>query len=49
MNLHEYQAKEVIASYGVPIQRGFVANTVDEAVEAYNKINEMTGSPNRHR
>ena len=45
MNLHEYQAKEVIASYGVPIQRGFVAHSVDEAVEAYNKINEMTGSP----
>jgi succinyl-CoA synthetase beta subunit len=34
MKLHEYQAKEVLAPYGVPIQRGVVAETVDEAVAA---------------
>jgi len=34
MKLHEYQAKEVLAPYGVPIQRGVVAETVEEAVAA---------------
>jgi succinyl-CoA synthetase beta subunit len=34
MKLHEYQAKELIKRYGVPIQEGTVASTVDEAVEA---------------
>jgi succinyl-CoA synthetase beta subunit len=32
MNLHEYQSKEILSKYGVAIQRGFVANNVDEAV-----------------
>lgn len=44
MNLHEYQGKELLKSYGVAIQEGLVANTVDEAVEAYGKIKEKTGS-----
>lgn len=44
MNLHEYQGKELLKSYGVAIQEGFVAHTVEEAVEAYNKIKEKTGS-----
>jgi succinyl-CoA synthetase beta subunit len=34
MKLHEHQAKEVIAKYGVPIQVGTVAFSVDEAVHA---------------
>jgi succinyl-CoA synthetase beta subunit len=34
MKLHEYQAKEVLAQYGVPVQRGAVAETVEEAVAA---------------
>lgn len=34
MNLHEYQAKEIIKSFGVPIQEGKVAETVEQAVEA---------------
>jgi len=34
MKLHEYQAKEVIAKHGVPIQHGKVAFSVEEAVEA---------------
>ena len=33
MKLHEHQAKEVIAKYGVPIQEGQVAYTVEEALE----------------
>lgn len=44
MNLHEYQGKELLKSYGVAIQEGFVAHTVEEALEAYNKIKEKTGS-----
>ena len=31
MNLHEYQAKQVLANYGVPILGGGVAYTADEA------------------
>ena len=44
MNLHEYQAKEVIASFGVPIQKGIMAESLDQAVEAYNKIAEETNN-----
>ena len=34
MKIHEYQGKAVLAQYGVPVPRGKVAYTVDEAVEA---------------
>ncbi len=34
MKVHEYQAKEILAQHGVAVQRGIVADTVDEAVEA---------------
>jgi succinyl-CoA synthetase beta subunit len=34
MNLHEYQAKPVLASYGVPVPEGRMAATADEAVAA---------------
>ncbi len=44
MNLHEYQAKEVLSSYGVPIQRGYVATTVDEAIEGCKKLQKETGT-----
>ncbi len=44
MNLHEYQGKELLKGYGVPIQEGFVATTVDEAVDAWSKIREQTGT-----
>ncbi|MGF7148932.1 succinyl-CoA synthetase beta subunit [Sphingomonas zeicaulis] len=38
MNIHEYQAKEVLAKFGVPVPAGFAALTVDEAVEAAGKL-----------
>ncbi|MBF1456001.1 MAG: acetate--CoA ligase family protein, partial [Prevotella nigrescens] len=38
MKVHEYQAKEFFASYGVPVERGIVCRTPDEAVEAYKKL-----------
>ena len=34
MNIHEYQAKEVLRSFGVPTGKGIAAFTVDEAVKA---------------
>ncbi len=34
MNLHEYQAKEVFRSYGIPVPNGRVAATADDAVAA---------------
>jgi succinyl-CoA synthetase beta subunit len=44
MNIHEYQAKEVLKKYGVRIQEGILANTPDEAVEAAKKLTEQTGT-----
>ncbi|RMG84066.1 MAG: ADP-forming succinate--CoA ligase subunit beta, partial [Bacteroidetes bacterium] len=44
MNLHEYQGKELLKRYGVAVQEGYVATTVEEAVEAYHKIQAETGS-----
>jgi len=38
MNIHEYQAKELLAKYGAPIAAGFAAFTVEEAVEAAKKL-----------
>lgn len=38
MNIHEYQAKEVLRRYGVATLKGKVANTVDEAVNAAKEI-----------
>jgi succinyl-CoA synthetase beta subunit len=38
MNIHEYQAKEILRDYGVSVPRGIVAFTVDEAVEAAKKL-----------
>ena len=38
MNIHEYQAKDLYRQYGVPTTKGFAAFTVDEAVEAANKL-----------
>ncbi len=44
MNLHEYQGKEILNSFGVEIQRGIVATTPEEAVEAAKKLTEQTGT-----
>ena len=38
MNIHEYQAKELLARFGVAIPAGHAAMTVDEAVEAASKL-----------
>ena len=44
MNLHEYQGKEILNSFGVRIQRGIVASTPAEAVNAAKKLTEETGT-----
>ena len=38
MKIHEYQAKAMLAKYGVPVPRGEVAETVEQAVEAARKL-----------
>jgi succinyl-CoA synthetase beta subunit len=44
MNLHEYQAKELLKRYNVPVQEGFACNTPQEAEEAYRTIKTTYGS-----
>jgi succinyl-CoA synthetase beta subunit len=44
MNIHEYQGKEILSSFGVRIQRGIVAQDPKEAVEAAKKLTEQTGT-----
>ncbi|HRD42963.1 MAG TPA: ADP-forming succinate--CoA ligase subunit beta [Ferruginibacter sp.] len=44
MNLHEYQAKELLKKYNVPVQEGFACTTVQEAEDAYRQIKTQTGS-----
>ncbi|TCC91888.1 ADP-forming succinate--CoA ligase subunit beta [Pedobacter frigiditerrae] len=38
MNIHEYQGKQILKSFGVAIQEGIVAETVEQAVEAAKKM-----------
>ncbi|MGB2144301.1 MAG: ADP-forming succinate--CoA ligase subunit beta [Flavobacteriaceae bacterium] len=44
MNLHEYQGKNILNSFGVKIQRGLVATTPDEAVASAKQLTEETGT-----
>ncbi len=44
MNLHEYQAKELLKKYQVPVQEGFACSTPGEAEEAYRQIKTIYGS-----
>jgi succinyl-CoA synthetase beta subunit len=45
MKIHEYQAKQMFARYGVPIPRGYVAFTLDEVESAAKRLAQETGSP----
>ena len=40
MNFHEYQAKQLLAEYGIPVPAGKVAATADEAVEAAKSLGD---------
>ena len=44
MNLHEFQGKEILNSFGVQIQRGKVAQTIDEAVQFAQDLQKETGT-----
>lgn len=44
MNLHEYQAKELLKKYNVPVQEGYACTTVQEAEDAYRQIKTQTGN-----
>ena len=44
MNVHEYQGKEILAKFGVGIQRGIVATTPKEATAAAKQLTEETGT-----
>ena len=44
MNLHEYQGKSILKSFGVRIQEGLVAASAEEAVAAAKKLQEETGT-----
>jgi succinyl-CoA synthetase beta subunit len=44
MNIHEYQGKSILKSYGVAIQEGIVADTPEQAVEAAKELQKQTGT-----
>ncbi|HTD97663.1 MAG TPA: ADP-forming succinate--CoA ligase subunit beta [Mucilaginibacter sp.] len=44
MNIHEYQGKAILKSFGVRVQEGIVADTVEQAVAAAQKLKEDLGS-----
>lgn len=44
MNLHEYQAKELLKKYNVPVQNGEICETIDDAIKAYDSISKRTNT-----
>ncbi len=44
MNLHEYQAKQILSSFGVPVPKGIMAESVEQAVVAAKEIQKLSGS-----
>ena len=44
MNLHEYQAKDLLKKFGTPIQEGIMVETVEDAVKAAQTLTEKTGT-----
>nr|HML58727.1 ADP-forming succinate--CoA ligase subunit beta [Ferruginibacter sp.] len=44
MNLHEYQAKQLLKKFNVPVQEGIACSTPGEAEEAYRQIHTQYGS-----
>ncbi len=43
MNLHEYQGKELLKQFGVKVQEGIVAETIEQAIDAWNILKTRTG------
>lgn len=44
MNLHEYQGKSILASYGVSVPKGLIAESPEKAVDAATEIQMVTGT-----
>lgn len=44
MNIHEYQGKSILKSFGVGIQEGLVADTPEQAVTVAKELNKLTGT-----
>jgi len=44
MNLHEYQGKAILKSYGVAVQEGIVVDKVEDALAAANELTALTGT-----
>lgn len=44
MNLHEYQGKQILSSFGVAVPKGIVVDSLEEATDAAKEIQEETGS-----
>ena len=44
MNIHEYQGKSILKSFGVRIQEGIVAETAEQAVTAAQELQKTTGT-----
>jgi succinyl-CoA synthetase beta subunit len=44
MNIHEYQAKEILKGYGVRIQEGIVVDSIDKAISAAEQLKAQTGT-----
>lgn len=44
MNIHEYQGKSILKSFGVGIQEGIVAETAEQAVNAAQELSNQTGT-----
>jgi len=44
MNLHEYQAKDLLKTFGVPVPAQRVATTVEEALQGYKELQDETGT-----
>ncbi len=38
MKIHEYQAKDLFSSYGIPVEKYILCNTADQAAKAYDKL-----------
>ncbi len=44
MNLHEYQGKSLLEKYGVQVQNGYVAESIEEALANFDKLQDETGT-----
>lgn len=44
MNIHEYQAKDILKNYGVQVQRGIVADNAEKALAAAKELHNETGT-----